>query len=73
MEEGNIIQIYEKNGTRAQKFYLEDRGDDYVSIHSSIDQNYVIDVSNSRTNNFNKINLWKFNGTNAQKFRIIYI
>ena len=44
-----------------------------MSIHSAINQNYVIDVSNSCTENMTKIQLWKYNGTGAQKFKLIPI
>ena len=68
---GTIIQIWECNNTLSQKFYLKDRGEGYVSIHSALDQNYVIDVLHSGTHDGNKIQLCGYNGTNAQKFRFI--
>jgi len=40
---GTIIQLWEKNGTKAQKFFLREHGE-YVSINSSIDPKYVIEV-----------------------------
>jgi len=59
----------EYNGTNAQKFYLKDRGNGYVSIHSVINKNYCIDV----LNNFNTIQLWESNETNARNFKLIPI
>lgn len=66
------IQIYECNGTNAQKFKLKNEGGDYYSIHSALDDNYVIDVSNGKAENYTKIQLYEYNGTNAQKFKFIY-
>ena len=74
IKNGTIIQIWEYNGTNAQKFYLRERGNGYVSIHSAINQNYCIDVSGGCTNNFNKIQLWEYQeGNNNQKFKLISI
>ena len=73
IKNGTQIQIWEYNGTNAQKFYLKDRGNGYVSIHSALNRNYCIDILNSGTHNFNKIQLWENNGTNAQKFKLIPI
>ena len=62
----------ECNGTDAQKFRLKNEGGDYYSIHSVLDDNYVIDVCAGKTENYTKIQLYEYNGTNAQKFKFIY-
>ena len=71
MENGNVIQIYQCNGTNAQKFFCKDRENGYKSIHSAINQNFCIDVQYSQTKNFTKIQLWEWNDSNAQKFKFI--
>ena len=70
---GNAIQIYDRNGTRAQKFFIKDRGNGTVSIHSSLDQRYCIDVNNFGTSNGTKIILWEYKqkDNNNQKFKLI--
>ena len=73
MSQGTIIQLNEKNYKNNQKFILKKREDDLVSIHSSIDDNYVIDVYWAKTDNFNQIQLWTWNATKAQKFKFIYV
>ena len=55
MENGNVIQIYQCNGTNAQKFFCKDRENGYKSIHSAINQKFCIDVQYSQTKNFTKI------------------
>ena len=73
MSNRTIIQLNKINYENNQKFILKKREDDLVSIHSYIDQNYVIDVFWANTDNFTQIQLWNWNNTNAQKFKIIYV
>ena len=71
---GNAIQIYDRNYTKAQKFYIKDRGNGTVSIHSALNQNYCLDVCNFGTSNGTKIILWKYKekeNNNNQKFKLI--
>jgi hypothetical protein len=72
VKNGTKIQIWECNGTKAQRFYLREHSDGYFSIHSALNQDYVIDVNNSETHNWNTIQLYKYNGTKAQRFEIIF-
>ena len=65
-----IIWEYNKDNYN-QKFYLENHNSGIVSIHSALNRNFVIDVFASKADDWNKIQLYEFNGTNAQKFRII--
>jgi len=64
---GNNIQLWDNNGTDAQKWKVTHEGDAIV-IRSAIDQDYVIDLYNSKTTNGQNINLWKYNGSNAQRW-----
>ena len=72
IKNGTPIQIWECNGTKAQKFITKQETGNYVSIHSVLDTNYVIDVCGAKTENFTKIQLYQYNGTDAQKFKFIY-
>lgn len=80
---GTNVHQYAMNGTKAQKWTivssstkkmaeknvdtLEDG--DYV-IRSSINQNYVLDVYGGQKGSAVNIQLYKYNGTNAQKWRV---
>lgn len=83
---GNNIQIYTKNGTNAQKWILRDTskmdrlaatnrntisGGEYT-INSSINNNYVLDVSGGSKADRGNVNLYKENGTNAQVWKITH-
>ena len=41
-------------------------------IRSSINPQYVIDLRGSITSDGNNINIWKYNGTNAQKWKVVH-
>ena len=73
VQNGNAIQIFDINHTKAQKFYLKDRGGGWVSIHSALNQRYCIDVCNFGTSNGTKVNLWEYKESNNsnQKFKLI--
>ena len=68
---GTAVQIWGRNGTNAQKFYIRDRGGGWVSIHSALNQRYCIDVCNFGTSNGTKILLWEYKNSNNQKFKLI--
>ena len=68
---GTQIQLWERNYTNAQKFYLECIGNDRFIIHSSINQKFCIDVSGSKNENGTKIQLYEKNGSNAQIFTFV--
>lgn len=72
VKNGTPIQIWECNGTAAQKFISKKENGNYVSIHSALNPDYVIDAYHSETENFTKIQLYEYNGTDAQKFKFIY-
>ena len=68
---GTIIHLWEKNGTKAQKFFLKERGE-YVSIHSSIDAKYVIEAKNGYTFDETAVQLEEYTeGKKGQLFQII--
>ena len=73
VENGNAIQIYDRNDTKAQRFFIRDRGNGWVSIHSALNQRYCIDVCNFGTSNGTKVNLWEYKESNNsnQKFKLI--
>ena len=73
VKNGTQIQLWECNGTDAQKFRLKNEGGNCYSIHSVLDNNYVIDVCAGKTENYTKIQLYEYNGTNAQKFKFYMI
>ena len=52
------IQIYEINHSNAQKFYLLELEPSIIVIHSAIDPKFVIDVNNSCSDDYTKIQLW---------------
>ena len=46
--------------------------DGYYTISSSLDENFVIDLSNANTTNGNNIKLFTQNGSKAQKWKLVY-
>ena len=67
----NQIQIYQRNGTDAQKFFIMYEQDGWFSLHSSLNRSYCIDINGGCPDNFTKIQLYIYNGSNAQKFKFI--
>ena len=66
-----VIQLWEYNGTAAQKFYLIDTSLGDFTIHSAIDPKYVLDVKNGENKDGNIIQLYALNLTLAQRFKMI--
>lgn len=77
-------QVYMSNGTKAQSWQflslnpeVEECVDlglaDTYTLHSVIDESYVIDIKNGSRSNGANVQLYKSNGTNAQKFRFEYV
>lgn len=79
----NIHQWY-RNGSAAQKFYMNSlgaepgsrvssikEGADYY-ISTSLDDWYVVDITNSSPEDGANVQLWSYNASNAQKFRFTY-
>lgn len=72
---GTNILLWEKNGGANQKFRLEEIGtedieDGYYQIASSVDENYVLDVTGESKDNHANIELWTSNNQNNQKYKI---
>nr|WP_255289319.1 Tc toxin subunit A [Bacillus cereus] len=53
-----------------QYWILEDVGNDYYIIKNKKNPNMVLDVKGAKTNNGTNIQVYKRNGTNAQKFKL---
>ena len=79
---GTNIWIYDNNGSDAQQFRfiptvdgISERviEDGVYNIKSAIDENMVLDVSNSSTRNGTNVQLYRNNGTHAQKWAVKYI
>lgn len=64
------IQLYQNNGTDAQKWKITKGNDGYYTIALSSNNNYVLDVSGANFNNLSNVQLYQNNGTNAQKWII---
>lgn len=65
IKNGNNIQLWKDNKTKAQQWRVENRNGGIV-IKSEINNNYVIDDNGCNVYNGNNIQLWESNGTNAQ-------
>ncbi|HUM85087.1 MAG TPA: RICIN domain-containing protein [Lachnospiraceae bacterium] len=71
-------QMYSQNGSDAQRFYLQEAEADphsfngFYTIHSAADSSFAVDVTAASKNAGANIQLYKSNGTNAQKFHFIY-
>ena len=66
---GNKLQIWENNGTNAQRFTLSKQLDGSYVIRSH--NGKVLDLSGRNTNNGSRIQLYEYNGTCAQKWNIV--
>ena len=75
VDNGTNILLWEKNGGANQKFRLEETGtqdieDGYYQIASSMDEDYVLDVTGESIYNHANIELWSSNNQNNQKYKI---
>ena len=66
---GNI-QLFQSNGTDAQKWKLTKNNDGYYTISLATNPDYVLDVSGAVFNNLSNVQLYRRNNTNAQKWSI---
>lgn len=79
VENGTNVILYEKNNTKAQKFNLKadmpninlDLTKQYY-IDSELNNNCVLDIKGGSLNNGANVQLYKYNGSLAQKFNIVY-
>ena len=79
---GNNIGVFTPNGTNAQKFNFRKTASGLSSnsvkngiyrITSALDNSMVIDLAGASTNNGANIQLYKTNGSNAQKWEVSYL
>lgn len=66
-ENGAAIQLYESNGTAAQRWVAEDAGDGYVYL-KGVDSGKVLDVSGGSISPSTRVQLYALNKTRAQKW-----
>ena len=64
------IQLYQRNNTNAQKWYIYYLGNGYYSIKSYSNLNYVIDVASAGKTNGTNTQLYQNNNSEAQKWII---
>ncbi len=64
---GANVNIHQKNGSIAQKFYIKYLGDGYYSIISMATNKYV-DVENASTTPGANVHTWDFNNLDAQRW-----
>lgn len=65
---GTNVHQYHRNGTAAQRWYLENAGDGWFYIRSALGNNLYLDVNGAQTNDGTNIQIW-VGKNNAQKFR----
>lgn len=65
---GTNIQLYEYNGTAAQRFFVRENGDGTISFVSCGNTAYAIDVAGGTCASETNIQLYASNGTPAQRF-----
>ena len=67
---GTNIQIWNRNGTGAQRWYIERDADGYYTI-TNLHSNKRIDVAGGQSENGTNIQIWDKNDSCAQKWRIL--
>jgi len=65
---GTNIQLYQKNYTKAQKWYLSYNGDGYYTITASLDRSKAMDVDNGYTVDGTNVHLYSSNNSYAQQW-----
>lgn len=66
----NGIQLYDSNGTDAQKWFVDYLGDGCYSIKAYLDVNYSMDVYNANKVSGTNLQIFSSNNSNAQKWII---
>ena len=69
-EDGTNIQIWNKNNTAAQRWYVERDKNGYYTV-KNLQSGKVLDVQAAGTKNQTNVQAWEPNGTCAQKWRIL--
>ena len=67
---GTNIQIWGKNNTSAQRWYIQRGSDGYYTVRN-LQSGKAIDVDAAKDTNWANIQAWGSNGTCAQKWRIL--
>lgn len=70
---GTNIWQFQYNDTYAQKWIAKKNSDGSLTFVSALDPNYVLDISSGKVVNYQNIQLYQSNGTNAQKFKLTKI
>ncbi len=65
---GSNVQIYKKNGSLAQKFYVESAGNGWYVISNAYPKR-CLDVSGASAKSRTNVQLYRYNGTDAQLWR----
>ncbi len=66
--DGSNIQIYQNNGSAAQKFYVEPVGNGWYIISNTVPKK-CLDVQGASAKSGTNVQLYKYNGSDAQKWR----
>lgn len=67
---GANVQLYESNGTNAQKFVIDPQGDGYYRIMLAL-SGKAIDVTNGSTLSGGNVQIYTWNGTAAQLWSVV--
>jgi len=64
---------WEKRGKKIEDNFYKTIENGIYTIESALSHNMVLDISNSSRDNETNLQLWDSNGTNAQKFHVLYV
>lgn len=67
---GTNVQIYEKNNSVAQKYYVTSAGNGYYVI-TNASSGLALDVNAGSTENGANVHLWESNGSDAQRWTVV--
>lgn len=70
IKNGSNLKQWDWADVLQQKWVLVNRGNGYYSIHSAKDTQYVIDVNGGSSGNGTNIQIYRYNGSNAQLFKL---
>lgn len=68
--DGTNIKLYTNYSTIAQNWFIHQSADGLYYFRSECSQTRVFDLCGGATDNNTNLQLWTYNGTDAQKFRI---
>ena len=68
--DGTNIKLYSDYSTIAQNWFIHQSTDGLYYFRSECSQTRVFDLCGGATDNNTNVQLWSYNGTDAQKFRI---